>query len=116
MISIEPLATILRLEQQNGCSNRTVIGGLDAYLQKWYTETRTALVGSRRLTPIVTRFSPPGFSYASLSKEQRQDWVQQALGWLEQIAGQHSKPRPVREGTSVVKPARAEIPPARTRA
>ncbi len=66
------LAVILKLETNNGYSDRAVIGGLDKFLQKWAADNpsfKSLLIGG------------PG--YAAKSVEQRRQWVQQVLAELE---------------------------------
>ena len=59
---LRTLADILRLEQRKGFRDDAVIGGLDAFLQRWWSELRPALD------------LPP--SYAQMSTVDRSRWVE----------------------------------------
>ena len=61
----QTLAKILRLERQGNFRNRAVVGGLDAFLQRWQAD----------LSPVVSAPVP----YADMDAEQRGKWVADTL-------------------------------------
>ncbi len=74
-----PLRKILDLEQKKGYLDSAVIGGLDRFLRNWSSQAAGAIT-DRRLLSQFRRLTKP--NYASLTKEQRQDWGKKALDWL----------------------------------
>ena len=66
---LRALANILRLEQRKGLDDTAVIGGLDAFLQRWWDDIGAAL-GSR-------------VSYAEMSAAERRQWSAKTLAKIE---------------------------------
>ncbi len=66
---LRALANILRLEQRKGLDDTAVIGGLDAFLQRWWDDIGAAL-GSR-------------VSYAEMSAAERRQWSAETLAKIE---------------------------------
>ena len=73
---LRTLANILRLERQQGFRNRAVMGGLDAFIQRWNGELGSAVSS--------------GVAYADMDAEQRRRWADDTLvriGVGEQASG-----------------------------
>lgn len=70
------LSNILRLEESRGFDDRTVIGGLDKFLEQWSTGIRESL-GDSALVRELT-----GIPYAEMSQEKRRLWSQHWLAVL----------------------------------
>ena len=62
------LANILRLERQQGFRDRAVIGGLDAYMQRWRGELGAA--------------ADLRVAYSDMDARQRKAWIESALGQM----------------------------------
>ena len=76
------LAVILKLETNNGYSDRAVIGGLDKFLHKWAAEN----LPDKSASPHVARLRSllfEGAGYAAKSTAERRQWVQKVLGELD---------------------------------
>ncbi|MFC2006886.1 ATP-dependent DNA helicase RecG [Chloroflexota bacterium] len=82
-INTEPLRKILDLEGKKGYSNSAVIGGLDRFLRNWVGQAQ----GSITSPHLLNRFNKllVNSSYASLTKEQRQEWINSVLGFLFEV-------------------------------
>jgi ATP-dependent DNA helicase RecG len=81
------LAVILKLETNNGYSDRAVIGGLDKFLQKWAAED----LPHKSSSPYLARLRSlllDGPGYAAKSSAERQEWVQEVLAELDKKEGQ----------------------------
>jgi ATP-dependent DNA helicase RecG len=65
---LERLNKILELEQAKGCSDTAVIGGLDRFLSRYAAE--------------LSQICLPSPDYAALSREQREEWLEQTLKQL----------------------------------
>jgi ATP-dependent DNA helicase RecG len=92
-----PLHKILELERSKGYTNTAVIGGLDRFLQNW-SGPAMALISNRRL---LSRFRKLGLAsphYASLTPEQRQQWLVEVLSLLEELQAEPDK-KPVTKAT-----------------
>ncbi len=89
-VDIGSLRKILELEQQKGCPDSAVIGGLDRFLHRWVGQA----AGSLNSPKLLTRSSElnlvnPG--YASLSQGQRAEWVEGVLGFLAELEDQEEE-------------------------
>jgi len=87
-VDIEPLHKILELECEKGYSDSAVFGGLDKFLQRWSGQT----VGSITDPQLLSRFQKlrlVNSNYASLTGEQRQQWVSSVLSFLAEF--EHGK-------------------------
>jgi len=106
---VGPLRKILELEHKKGYLDSAVIGGLDKFLRRW-----TESVNSPQLLRRFREIHPVKSSYASLTEQQRQEWVAALLSFLagiEQVEGGKGKaelPPPVIKPTSRVREQRAE--------
>ncbi len=65
---LRALSNILRLERQQGFRDRAVIGGMDAFLQRWSGE-----LGS---------ISPLGAAYSDMDADQRSAWADSVLSTI----------------------------------
>jgi ATP-dependent DNA helicase RecG len=89
-----PLHKILELEHSKGYADTAVIGGLDRFLRNWSGPAMASLSNRR----LLSRFRKLGLTnpdYASLTREQRQQWAAEVLNLLEEMqAGVEKKPGP----------------------
>lgn len=106
------LAVILKLETNNGYSDRAVIGGLDKFLAKWAAENlpdKSSSPHAARLRSLLFE----GSGYAAKSVDLRRQWVQKVLDELDKkdAVGEKrkkeaktppviSKPQPVQKVTA----------------
>ena len=86
-----PLRKILELEHSKGYANTAVIGGLDRFLQNW-SGPAMASISNRRLLSRFRKLGLTNPDYASLTTEQRQQWVAGVLNLIEEVqAGAEKK-------------------------
>ena len=83
-IKAEPLRKVLELEDKKGYTDSAVIGGLDSFLRNWVPQAMESITSAQR----VRRFNKllVKSSYASLTREQRQEWAKSVLDFLDEIA------------------------------
>jgi ATP-dependent DNA helicase RecG len=77
------LAVILKLETNNGYSDRAVIGGLDKFLHKWAAENLPDKSASPHISQLRSLLFN-GIDYAAKSTPERRQWVQEVLNELDQ--------------------------------
>ena len=80
-VNVGPLRKILELERQKGYVDSAVIGGLDRFLHHWSGQA----IGSITNPQLLSRFQKlrlVNSNYASLAREQRQQWVNDMLDFL----------------------------------
>ncbi|MFQ6121526.1 MAG: ATP-dependent DNA helicase RecG [Dehalococcoidales bacterium] len=78
-MNVEPLRKILELEQKKGYVDSAVIGGLDRFLRNWTGQATGSITNPR----LLSRFHHlVNSSYASLTKPQRKEWVDDVLDLL----------------------------------
>jgi len=80
-INFEPLRKILELEHKKGYLDSAVIGGLDRFLRNW-TAKATESVTNPQLLSRFRKLHLVNSNYASLTKEQRREWVNSVLNFL----------------------------------
>jgi len=80
-INAEPLHKILDLERNKGYSDSVVIGGLDRFLHRWASQA-IELIANPRLLKSFYRLHLIDSIYASMTKQQRQEWVAIVLDFL----------------------------------
>ena len=68
---------MLKLEQQRGCDNKSVYGGLDGFLEQWQASGN----GEREAKPLRASNLLP-VSYGAMSQQERSRWVLTALSAL----------------------------------
>ncbi len=85
-INIESLRKILELEQEKGYVDSAVIGGLNKFLRRWAGQAVESLTSPQ----LLNRFHQLNLSdsnYASLTKQQRKQWVNEVLHFLSEVEG-----------------------------
>ena len=81
-INVEPLRKILELERNKGYSDSAVIGGLDKFLRRWSGQAIESIANPQ----LLNRFHRlVNSSYASLTRQQRQEWVAAVLNFLVEV-------------------------------
>ncbi len=81
----EPLYKILELEQKKGYDNTAVMGGLDRFLANWAGQVSGVIPHRRLLKHFQQLVAKEG--YASLSVQQRREWVDSVLRLVAEING-----------------------------
>ena len=96
-MNAESLRKILELEKQRGYADAAVFGGLDKFLRQW-SEQAAASVAS----PVLLRRFRKLFKteYAALSVEQRKQWAQDVLAFLNELEKKDSAATPVKSKAS----------------
>ncbi len=85
-INVEPLRKILGLECKKGYVDSAVIGGLDRFLRNWAGPVIESITNPQ----LLNRFHElhlVNSNYTSLSKPQRQQWINDVLDLLAEIEG-----------------------------
>ena len=83
-IDIKPLRKILELEHEKDYVDSAVIGGLDKFLRRWAGQAMESLASPQ----LVKRFRQLHLidsDYASLTKQQRKQWVDEVLHFLSEV-------------------------------
>jgi len=86
-VNFEPLRKILELEQKKGYTDSAVIGGLDRFLHNRASQARESITNPRLLN-CFHRLINAG--YASLTKPQRKEWVNDVLDLVAEVEGGES--------------------------
>ncbi len=89
-LKAEPLRKVLELECKKGYLDSAVIGGLDKFLRNWVPQA----IGSLTTPRLSDRFSKLHLgnpNYASLTKEQRKEWVKSVLDCLAEAENQRGE-------------------------
>ncbi|GAI28203.1 unnamed protein product, partial [marine sediment metagenome] len=83
-INTEPLRRILELEHKKGYADSAVIGGLDRFLGHWANQAIESITNPQLLSRFhkLHLVSP---NYASLSKQQRKQWIDDTLNFLTEV-------------------------------
>jgi len=84
LTDIAPLRKILELERNKGYVDSAVIGGLDRFLHRWSGQAIESITNPR----LLHRFQKLRLAnsrYASLAKEQREQWVDSVLDFLAEL-------------------------------
>ena len=107
-LNTESLRKILELECRKGYTDSTVFGGLDKFLRNWAGQA-IASVTDPQLLNRFHKLHLVNPNYASLTKQQRKEWVTAALDFLAEeepgeVDGGKAKPTPI-----------ASRPPSRSR-
>ena len=80
-LNIESLRKILKLEHQKGYTDTAVFGGLDKFLKNWAGQATESITDPQ----LLNRFHKLHLvnpKYASLTKQQRKEWVKAMLDFL----------------------------------
>lgn len=80
-LNAEPLCKILELEHSKGYADSVVFGGLDRFLRNWAAQA-IASITSPQLINRFHKLHLVNSSYASLTKQQRKEWVKAVLDFL----------------------------------
>ncbi len=108
-INTEPLRKILELEHKKGYIDSAVIGGLDRFLRNWAGQAVESISNPQ----LLNRFSQLHLvnpDYASLTKQQRKEWVKSVLDFLAEAERMETG-----KGEAKPTPTTSRLPP-RTRA
>ncbi len=101
--AFEKLKRILLLEEEQGCNDRAVIGGLDRYMQFWERQAHEEL--GAQFGPDITEVGRALADYGTRSHAARQSALQAALALLEnghepvmdeRFVAEPSRPQPER--------------------
>jgi len=112
-INVEPLRKILRLEGEKGYLDSAVIGGLDKFFHHWAGQA-TQSVTSPQLLRQFERLKLVDSNYASLTREQRKEWVNKVFAFLpelEKVEAVKGEAKPPEE-EAVMPPPVSRRPPA----
>ncbi len=102
-INVEPLRKILELEHKKGYLDSAVIGGLDRFLHPWSGQAVGSLTSPRLLNQLY-KLRLIDSNYASLTKQQRKQWVKGVLDFLAEV--EHREER----GEARVAPVASHLP------
>jgi len=80
-MNVEPLRKILELECKRGYVDSAVIGGLDRFLRNWAGQA-IELITNPQLLSRFHKLHLVNPNYASLTKQQRKEWVNNVLDFL----------------------------------
>ena len=99
-----PLLKILDLESKKGYSDSAVIGGLDKFLHNWAPQAVESIT-IRELLKRFNKLNLASSDYASLTKEQRKEWVDSLLAFLVELEQQGEKKSEATPVTAVSQPS-----------
>jgi ATP-dependent DNA helicase RecG len=102
-MNVEPLRKILELEHDKGYVDSAVIGGLDRFLYRWAVQA-IELITNPQLLSRFHSLRLVDSNYASLTKQQRKEWVNEVLAFL-------SEAERVEVGKGEVKPPKESVVP-----
>jgi len=106
VVNVDSLRKILNLEQSKGYADTTVIGGLDKFLGNWTGQVMASITSPQ----FLKRFHKlAGNSYASLTRQQRKEWVNGLLDLLVEIESRGRGKDKLPEGGSV-SPSSVKLP------
>ena len=94
---LNSFCSILRLEQAKGFTNKAVINGLDAFIDKWRSQLSAHIFSTADVDKLFHR------PYSRMSPAQRAQWVETCLALLDSPAAR------LREDPPSVIPAKAGI-------
>ena len=83
-LDFAPLRKVLELEHEKGYADSAVIGGLDKFLNRWAAKSIGAITDPQSLNHLH-RLHLVNPNYTSLSKKQRQEWINEMLGFLSEV-------------------------------
>ncbi len=112
LINVEPLHKILELEHKKGYEDSAVIGGLDRFLHNWVPQAVES-IANPQLQKHFRKLHLVNSNYASLTKQQRQEWVSNVLAWLAEAERKDEKKVKAKEAKSALLVSR---PSPKTRA
>ncbi len=110
-LNAEPLRQILELEAKKGYLDSAVIGGLDRFLSHWAGQAVESITNPQ----LLNRFNKlhlVNSDYDSLTKEQRQDWINSVLSFLAEANDKAPAPKPhAKARTTGTEPVPVVSPP-----
>ncbi|MDO8716760.1 MAG: ATP-dependent DNA helicase RecG [Dehalococcoidales bacterium] len=92
-LNADSLRKILDLESKKGYLDSAVIGGLDAFLRNWSAPAVESLT-SPKLMRQFKKLKLDKSGYASMTKEQRKQWLETVLIFLDSVNNQPLIPNP----------------------
>jgi ATP-dependent DNA helicase RecG len=103
-INVGPLRKVIELERKKGYSDSAVIGGLDKFLRRWAAQTVEAIANPRLLNRFhkLQLLDP---SYASRSKQQREQWLDSMLEFLTEAEHQETEEGKTRPSARASRPS-----------
>ena len=84
LIDVEPLRKILELEYKKGYADSAVIGGLDRFLRNWAGQAIESITNPHLLNRF-RKLHLINSSYASLTEQQRKQWINSVLDFLAEV-------------------------------
>jgi hypothetical protein len=81
---IDSLRNVLELERRKGYTDKAVIGGLDKYLHKQAEAIRQS-INDPQLVKGFDELNLAKSNYGSYSVDERQRWIANVLGWLDEL-------------------------------
>ena len=112
-INAEQLRKILQLEQQKGYQDSAVFGGLDRFLKNWAPKAIDSIT-NRQLLLSFHRLRLADSNYASLSPDERQQWLGKVLDFLDRA--EHPEDEEAKAGTAPTIPRPSSRPKAGAKA
>jgi len=109
-INFEPLRKILDLEHEKGYEDSAVIGGLDRFLRNWAGQAIESITKPRQLSRFrkLHLINP---NYASLTKQQRKEWVNDVLDFFGEVEPGEGEKGEAKLPSLAVRPSsRARVP------
>ncbi|MFC1964586.1 ATP-dependent DNA helicase RecG [Chloroflexota bacterium] len=106
-INGEPLQKILELEKKKGYADSAVIGGLDRFLRNWAGQFAESIHSPNLLASFRHLVSS---DYASLTKQQRKEWMRKMLGFLSEAESGNRGEAELR-GSKTISPTGVKVPP-----
>jgi len=88
-MNVEPLRKILALEREKGYDDSAVFGGLNKFLNNWSEQAIESVSNPKTLRSFRKLFKT---DYASVTVEQRKEWVTSVLDFLDKLEGKSSVP------------------------
>ena len=83
-MNAEPLCKILALEREKGYDDSAVFGGLNKFLNNWAEQAVESVSNPKTLASFRKLFQA---DYASMTVEQRKEWVASVLDFLDELEG-----------------------------
>jgi ATP-dependent DNA helicase RecG len=97
-MNTESLRKVLDLEKQRNYNDTAVFGGLDKFLLNW----STGVIESVKTPKLLGRFNKLfKVDYASMSAEQRTDWIRDVFKFLDDLSGKNNVTPPPPKKLSV---------------
>ena len=108
-INVEPLRKVLELEHKKGYADSAVIGGLDKFLHRWANQVISSITNPQLLNRFY-KLNLVNPNYASLTKQERKQWVSNTLEFLADAE------RMATEKVEATLPSIASLPPPKAKA